>query len=95
MTTESQTAFDIEEASWAVYQLCNFAFMQYLSEPLRHGGAECVGPKSVHIPPHIEAALDIAIKAFKPGEPTMRDGNQLFGPRVKLVFDAEHFKFVP
>ena len=82
------------EACWAVYQMCNFAFMRYLSEPLRHGKEHCVGPERVHIPANIEAALDTAIKAFKPGEPAMRNGNHLFG-RTELVFDAEMFKFDP
>lgn len=85
---------DLEEACWAVYQMCNYAHMRYLSEPLRHGEEHCVGPTQVHIPPNIEAALDTAIWAFKPGQPTMRAGNNLFG-RAELVFGAEQFKFVP
>jgi len=48
----------------------------------------------VHIPPHIEMALDVAIEAFKPGEPRMAAGNNLFG-RAELVFGAAQFKFVP
>lgn len=87
-------ATDFKEACWAVYQMCNYAHMRYLSEPLRHGEDHCVGPTHVHIPPHIEMALDVAIEAFKPGEPRMAAGNNLFG-RAELVFGAAQFKFVP
>jgi len=86
--------FDLAEACWAVYQMCNFSFMRYLSESLRRGKEHCVSPTHVYIPPHIETALNTAIAAFKPGEPMMRAGNNLFG-RAELVFDAEEFKFLP
>ena len=85
---------DCNEIAWGVYQVCLYAHMQYLSEPLRHGEEHCVSPTHVHIPPHIEAGLDMAIRAFKPGEPSMREGNTMFGD-AELVFDAEFFKFEP
>lgn len=80
------------DACWAVYLMCNFAYMQRLSEPLRRGEEHCSAPRYVHLPPDIEAALDIAIREFKPGQPTMRDGNVLFGSAT-VVFDADAFKF--
>jgi len=85
---------DVNEIAWAVYQACNYAFMQYLSEPLRRGEAHCRSPTHVHLPKHFEDALDIAITAFRPNEPKMRNGNTLFGGAT-VVFDAEHFKFEP
>jgi hypothetical protein len=84
----------IADACWAVYLMCNFAHMRYLSEPLRHGEEHCVAPEFVYIPADIEAMLDVAIRMFKPGEPSMRNGNRLFGS-AKLVFGAEQFKFEP
>lgn len=85
---------DLDEACWAVFQMCNYAYMRYLSEPLRCGEEHCISPESVHIPANIEAALDIAIAAFQPDQPTMRGGNKLFGTAT-CVFDAENFKFLP
>jgi hypothetical protein len=85
---------ECDEIAWGVYQLCLHAHMQYLSEPLRRGEEHCVSPERVYLPRHIEIALDRAIRAFKPGEPSMREGNHLFDG-TKVIFDAEEFKIEP
>lgn len=84
----------IKETAWAAYQACNYAYMLYLSTPLRNGEEHCVSPTNVHLPKNIEDALDIAIRAFKPDQPSMREGNNLFG-QTAVIFDAERFKFEP
>jgi hypothetical protein len=90
--THNASPDDRAEMAWAVYQMCIFAFMQCLSEPLRRGEEHCVGPVRVYLPANIEAALDVAIQTFNPGQPTMRNGNNLFGS-APITFDAERFKF--
>jgi hypothetical protein len=87
-----EPALTDNEIAWATYQACNYAFMQYLSEPLRRGEQHCVSPTHVYLPKHFEDALNVAIAAFKPNEPTMRGGNKLFGSAT-VVFDADEFKF--